>query len=219
MPRVPRRLIVIPDHPHHLILRGNNRRRLFSYPREHRFFLKRLLWSSREHGVPVHTNVQMSNHVHLVVTPRDHQQLSRFVGSFAQTYAQYRNRRRGSSGKLFEERYKCIPITSETQMGITAAYIELNPVRARVCGDPEDYRWTTFHEHCGSRGPEPLYSEIWQPSSWYVSLGRDERVRATAYRDWFEHYRARDDWSRVHGDRRRELDRKRFERPDRRSAI
>lgn len=219
MPRVPRSLTVVPNQPHHVILRGNNRRRLFSYPREHQFFLRRLLWSSREHGVPVHSNVQMSNHVHLVATPRDAQQLARFVGGFAQTYAQYRNRRRSASGKLFEERYKCIPITSEEQMAVTLAYVELNPVRASVCKEPENYRWTTYHRHCGFEGRELLFSELWQPSSWYVSLGADPVARANAFRDWFDHYRARDDWSDVYADPNPGSDQKRFERPNRRTAI
>jgi len=161
----------------------------------------------------------MSNHVHLVATPRDAQQLARFVGGFAQTYAQYRNRRRSASGKLFEERYKCIPITSEEQMAVTLAYVELNPVRASVCKEPENYRWTTYHRHCGFEGRELLFSELWQPSSWYVSLGADPVARANAFRDWFDHYRARDDWSDVYADPNPGSDQKRFERPNRRTAI
>lgn len=179
----------------------------------------RLLWSSREHAVPVHADVQMINHVHLIVTPREPEQLARFVRGFAQPFAQYRNRRRGSSGKLFEERYKCIPITSEEQMAVTATYIEMNPVRAGACGEPVDYRWTTFHQHCGSEGRESLFSQVWQPSSWYQSLGSDLEARAHAYRDWFDHYRALDDWSKVYGDPKRQRDARRFERPNRRKAI
>lgn len=179
----------------------------------------RLLWSSRKHGVPVHVNVQMSNHVHLIVTPRGHQQLARFVASFAQAYSLYRNRRRSSSGKLFEERYKCIPIASGQQMAITSAYVELNPVRASVCGEAEDYRWTTHQLHCGYAAREELLNEIWQPSPWYLSLGKNETTRAHAFRDCFDHYRARDDWSMVYGDPEPAHDEKRFERPDRRNAI
>jgi len=219
MPRVPRQLVVIPGHPHHIILRGNNRRRLFSYPREHRFFLMSMLKSRQKYGVPVHATVQMSNHVHLVATPSDHQQLARFVGSFAQTYSQFRNRSRSSSGKLFEERYKCIPITSDEQMAITTAYIELNPVRAGICAEPGNYRWSTFPQHSGAAGGERLVAKVWSPSSWYLSLGRDARLRAAVFRDWFEHYRVLDDWAQVYADPKAEGDQKRFERPDRRKAI
>lgn len=219
MPRIPRCLVVIPDHPHHVILRGNNRRRLFSYPREQRFFLTRLLEGSHKHGVPVHSTVLMTNHVHLIATPAGHEQLARFVGSFAQTYAQFRNRRRGSSGKLFEERYKCIPIRTDEQMAITMAYVELNPVRAGICAEPSDYRWSTFPQHAGCEGTEPLFEKLWSPSAWYASLGSDSSERAAVYGQWLDHYRALDDWSKVYGDPKRQADRKRFERPNRKRAI
>lgn len=219
MPRRARHLTVIPGHPHHLVLRGNNRRRLFSYQLEHTFFLRRMVNGSRELGVPVHTTVLMSNHVHLIVTPTDHHQLGRFVGSFAQPYAQFRNRRRGSSGKLFEERYRCIPIRSEEQMTITTAYIELNPVRAGLCSEPGDYRWSTYSLHAGHDGSDPLISRLWTPSSWYLSLGCAPIDRSAAYRDWFEHYRARDEWSDVYRDPPQKRGGKRFERPDRRRAL
>ena len=219
MPRVPRRLVVIPNHPHHVILRGNNRRRLFSYPREYRFFLRRVVQGSKERLVPVHTTMLMTNHVHLIVTPRGPQELSSFVRSFAQTYSQFRNRSRASSGKLFEERYKCVPIVSEEQMAITTAYIELNPVRAGISVDPGQYRWSTFAQHVGGATREPLLAELWEPSAWYMSLGSDPAQRAAAYCEWFEHYRARDEWSQVYGDPKRNTDRKRFERPNRKKAL
>jgi len=219
MARIPRHLIVIPHHPHHVILRGNNRRRLFSYPCEQRFFLMRLLEGSQKHGTSVHSTVLMTNHVHLVVTPTDHQQLARFVRSFAQPYAQFRNRRRGSSGKLFEERYKCIPIRSDQQMAITTVYVELNPVRAGICAEPGEYRWSTFPQHAGREGREPLFAKLWSPSAWYVSLGSESAERAAVFGEWLDHYRTLDDWSKVYGDPERQADRKRFERPNRKRAI
>lgn len=200
------------------MLRGNNRRRLFSYPRENRFFLSRLLQGSEKHRVPVHATMLMTNHVHLIVTPSDHVQLSRFVRYFAQRYAQFRNRSRGATGKLFEQRYKCVPIISEEQMAITTAYVELNPVRAEICSEPEAYRWSTYHQHAGYRAREPLISELWSPSDWYRSLGNDPNEQAAAFRDWFAVYRARDDWSQVYRGPEAEVDRKRFERPNRSSA-
>lgn len=218
MPRIPRRFLVIPQHPHHVILRGNNRRRLFSYPRERHFFLSRLLQGSEKQRVPVHAITLMTNHVHLIVTPCDYLQLSRFVRHFAQRYAQFRNASRGATGKLFEQRYKCIPIVSDEQMAITTAYVELNPVHAKICLEPEAYRWSTYPQHAGYRSHEQLISKLWTPSSWYQSLGSDPNERAAAFRDWFTYYRARDDWSQVYPASGLIDGRKRFERPDRSGA-
>ncbi len=160
----------------------------------------------------------MTNHVHLIVTPAGSRELAKFVKSFAQRYAQFRNQSRKASGKLFEQRYKCKPIRTEAQMAVTTTYIELNPVRAGICEDPGAYRWSTYLEHAGAAAAEPLLEKLWQPSAWYTSLGPTSEARATAYLDWFEHYRALDDWSEVYGDPKHPRDRKRFERPDRRQA-
>jgi putative transposase len=218
MPRQARRLVVLPHYPHHIVLRGNNRRRLFSREPEYRFFLSRLLRASRRFGVAVHSSVQMSNHVHLIVTPPGHEKLSKFVRCFAQPYAQFRNRRRSSSGKLFEERFKCIPIENERQMAVTTAYVELNPVRANLCETAHRYRWSTFPRHAGLESCEPLINRVWVPSSWYLSLGANPLERSGAFVDCFEHYRKRDDWTQVYGDPPSRPDQKRVERPDRRRA-
>jgi putative transposase len=161
----------------------------------------------------------MANHVHLVVTPDDYEQLARFVGSFSQSYSQYRNRSRDSSGKLFEQRYKCVPISTDKQMAVTTVYIELNPVRAQLCKDADAYRWSTHRLHAGHDEQDTLITDLWAPSSWYLSLGRNRRQRALAFRDWFAHYQACDDWSSVDPAPELRASRKRFERPDRRRAI
>lgn len=161
----------------------------------------------------------MTNHVHLMVTPSDHGQLARFVQSFSQSYSQFRNGSRNASGKLFEQRYKCVPITDEEQIAITTAYIELNPIRAKLCAEPEAYRWSTFAQHAGCEAKEPLVAKLWSPSAWYMSLGSEPGERVAVFRDWFAHYRARDDWSRVYRDPSAQGDGKRFERPNRSSSM
>ena len=184
MPRSPRHLGVVPNHPHHIIHRGN--------------FLSCLSRASERFGVPVHANTQMSNHVHLVVTPASQVELSTFVQSFAQRYAQYRNRHYRATGKLFEERFKCFPIRDEDHMAVTTAYVALNPVRAGICRRASDYRWSTFALHVGAEPEEPLIRRLWTPSSWFLSLGNDPAARSAAFEDWFHYYRARDDWRAVY---------------------
>lgn len=219
MPRRARYLTVAPGYPHHIILRGNNRRRLFSYKSDYRFFLSRMARASREHRVGVHCKVLMRNHVHLIGTPHDCESLSNFVRSFAQSYAQFRNRKRASSGKLFEERFKCVPIMSEEQMAITTVYIELNPVRAGICPTAQDYRWSTFRLHAGLDGTDPAIESLWTPSSWFRSLAPTRIERGLVYEDWFEHYRRRDEWAEVAKEKPRASDARRFERPDRKRVV
>jgi putative transposase len=160
----------------------------------------------------------MTNHVHLIASPPNSDALSRFVRATAQPYAQRRNRARGGSGKLFEERFKCVAIMTDEQMAITNVYVELNPVRAGICNDPGAYRWSTYAMHAGYGSADDFVRAVWTPSSWFRSLGENEPTRSLVYTDWFEHYRRRDEWKEVASGPARSTDRRRLERPDRRRA-
>ncbi len=95
------------------MLRGNNKRRLFSYAPDYRRMIGMISDALRQRLVFLHALVLMSNHLHALVTPYDSDALAAFVHPFAQRYAQYRNRRRGRPGKVFEERYQAIPVPNQ----------------------------------------------------------------------------------------------------------
>jgi len=197
MPRTAR--TVLPGVPHHVILRGNNRRRLFSYPRDYDHWLY-LIGRELETGdVALNAFCLMRNHVHLLATPEEESALSRFIKGVAQRYAQRRNRRLRASGKLFEERYYSKPMQSEAHLALATAYIDLNPVRAAITKTGDGYRWSTFATHAGSTPPSP-YVRLWSPSSWYLGLAPDSAGRVAAYRAWTEQRLAMDEWKDVQSD-------------------
>lgn len=184
--------IVLPSHPHHVILRGNNRRRLFSRPDDRRLFVHLTAASAERFDCKVNGFCAMTNHVHLVANPPVASALSQFVKCFAERYALLRNRAQGSSGKLFEERFVSIPILSERQLAVTLAYIELNPVRAGLVEHPSEYRWSTYALHTGRASA--LLPRLWTPSDWYRELGWDAAERAREYAAWV-------DWCATKGER------------------
>ena len=67
MPRTARQ--ILRGIPHHIVLRGNNRRRLFSYPRDYLFFLGLMSAQLIRSDVGMHALCLMPNHVHLLATP------------------------------------------------------------------------------------------------------------------------------------------------------
>jgi len=191
MPRTARQ--VLPEVPHHVVLRGNNRRRLFSYPRDYDFFIWLVGHGLEQCSIELNALCLMQNHVHLLLTPIDQSALSGFIKRIAQRHAQVRNKRFSTTGKLFEERFYSKPIQSESHLALATAYIDLNPVRAGIVDESAAYVWSTFRVHSGLRCPVGLES-LWSPTEWYERLGRNPNQRAAAYRDWAEECRARDDW-------------------------
>jgi putative transposase len=185
MPRSAR--IVLPDYPHHVIVRGNNRRRLFSYKNDYAKFLFLLGDVLPRDGTLLHALAMMTNHVHLVLTARDASAMAATVKSVAQRYAIYRNRRRESTGKLFEERYRCFPILGTEQLGVVTCYVDANPLRAGMVTDPVDYAWSTCALHSGERD-HGIPPGIWTPSPWYASLSDDPERRCARYGEQLRHY-------------------------------
>lgn len=177
--------LIVPGLPHHVILRGNNRRRIFSRSSDFLRFVRYVARALRTvEGCRLHALTMMSNHVHLIVTIAEAPQLGRFVKAFAQPYALVRNRLKEASGKLFEERFYRDPIAFDEKLANTTAYIDSNPLRAAIVDDPLDYPWTTYAIHAGRPERCRIPIEIWTPSPWYLALGDDPATRARRYAEF-----------------------------------
>jgi REP element-mobilizing transposase RayT len=100
--------------------------------------------------------------------------VSAFVKTLKQRYSMSYNGRHGRSGTLWEDRFKSVLVeNSESAKAAVAAYIDLNPVRAKVAADPKDYRWSGYGEACGGgrrarEGLAAVHASRWgeQPGDW-----------------------------------------------------
>lgn len=73
--------------------------------------------------------------------------LSHFVRELKLRFSKFYNARNERRGTLWEERFRCALIEGhDNALMNTAAYIELNPVRAGIVEDPLKYRWCSFTE-------------------------------------------------------------------------
>jgi hypothetical protein len=80
--------------------------------------------------------------------------VSAFVKTLKQRYSMSYNARHKRSGTLWEERFKSVLVeNAEGAKAAVAAYIDLNPVRAKTVADPKDYRWSGYGEACGGGKP------------------------------------------------------------------
>jgi putative transposase len=70
-------------------------------------------------------------------------------------YTRYFNQRYRKVGHLFQGRYKAILCDKEVYLLELIRYIHLNPVRAGMVRDPEEYPWTGHRDYLG-KGEENL---------------------------------------------------------------
>jgi REP element-mobilizing transposase RayT len=61
-------------------------------------------------------------------------------------FAQWYNRSHQRYGVLWAERFKSVLIQEGQALSAVAAYIDLNPLRAGLCEDPKDYRYSGYAE-------------------------------------------------------------------------
>jgi putative transposase len=142
MPR--RARIQLPGVPVHLIQRGNNRSACFYADEDYRFYLDHLTEQATKHRCAIHAWCLMTNHVHLLVTPRHADSLSRLMKALGQRYVQYINRTYRRSGTLWEGRFRSCLLQEEAYVLACYRYIELNPVRACLVAHPAEYRWSSY---------------------------------------------------------------------------
>ena len=175
MARLPR--LTLPDYPHHVIQRGNNRQNIFSTPAHFQYFLALLEEQSRKYEVAVHAYVLMNNHFHLLATPMaDNQGLPRMMQAVGRSYVRYFNDLTERSGTLWEGRYRSTLIQAEPYFLACQAYIDLNPVRAGITPEAADYPWSSHAHYVGMR-PDKLIT----PHALVWALGNTPFAREAAY--------------------------------------
>jgi putative transposase len=75
--------------------------------------------------------------------------LGEFMKGLLQRFTQWFNRVHVRSGTLWEDRFKSVIVEDGVAARTIAAYIDLNPVRARMVKDPAEYRWSSYGEAIG----------------------------------------------------------------------
>jgi putative transposase len=171
----------IPGIPQHVIQRGNNRCVTFVALEDYAFYLDCLKDGARRTGCDVHAYVLMTNHVHLLATPRSSGGISKMMQSVGRRYVRYFNQTYRRTGTLWEGRYKATLLDSESYLLVCHRYIELNPVRAGMVAAPGDYPWSSYGTHALGTSSTFLTSH-----PLYLLLGETPALRQSAYRALFD---------------------------------
>jgi putative transposase len=178
MSRLPR--FFAPGLPLHIIQRGNNRQSIFRGRHDLMLYRACLARAARDRGVAIHAYVFMTNHVHLLATPRLADSMPKMMQSIGRIYVKYFNSTYGRSGTLWEGRYKAAIVDDERYLLTCMRYIELNPVRAQMVASPDEFPWSSYSANaCGSE------DTLVEPHPIYRGLGPSPATRRVAYRQLF----------------------------------
>lgn len=179
MARLPR--IVVPGEPLHIMHRGNNRQDIFRSEEDMAHIKNDLAISLKKAHCSLHAYVLMTNHVHLLVTPKNRTELARFMQSVANRYVRYFNAKYHRTGTIWEGRFKSCLVDSDRYLFALYRYIEMNPIRAGIVQSTTDYPWSSYHYHALGK-PDKLVTE----HILYKGLGGDTAQRCSRYRQIFD---------------------------------
>jgi putative transposase len=173
MPRTAR--VVVPDVALHVRQRGNNGLPCFYRSSDYQIYLRYLLVFAARFGCMIHAYCLMTNHVHLLLTPRDMHACARLMKHLGQCYVQTLNKSLARTGTLWEGRFRSCLVPTPQYVLACYRYIELNPVQAGMVANAHDYPWSSHLANAAGR-----YDPLVSPHPAVHSLGRD------AYRNLFD---------------------------------
>jgi putative transposase len=151
MTRLPR--VVVPGLPHHVTQRGNRRQRIFFHDEDYVVYRRLLATYCRSSRTRVLAYCLMPNHVHLILVPADEYGLRDALAEAHRRYTRMVNFREGWRGHLWQERFHSC-VMDGRHLVAAARYVELNPVRARLCANPGGWTWSSAPAHLARQDDE-----------------------------------------------------------------
>jgi len=135
---------------YHITDRGNRREKIFYSNRDKEVFLKRLKEMLIKYTITCHAYCLMDNHYHLFIKTTK-PNLSQGIHYLNSAYANWFRNKHQITGPLFQGRFKSILVDVDNYALMLSAYIHLNPLRAGIIRQLEDYPWSSYLDYSNLR--------------------------------------------------------------------
>jgi putative transposase len=119
------------------------RRSIFQTERMARLFLDVLRENREKERFQIHEFVVMPNHFHALLTPGAKTSLEKSVQYIKGGFSFRAKKELGFAGEIWQEGYNEHRVKDASDYREHMRYIHENPVRARICGRPEEYEYSS----------------------------------------------------------------------------
>jgi len=152
---------------YHLINRGNCRAQIFYDRGDYRRFLALMREAQARVAIEVFACCLMPNHFHLLARARMGSDFAEWMHWLLTTHVRRHHVFNGSSGRLWQGRFKSFPIQEDGQFLTVARYVERNAVRAGLVRCAEEWPWGSLNWRHDPQCPFPLASSpVPLPGNW-----------------------------------------------------
>lgn len=145
---------------YHITARGNEQKDIFRNDKDRERFLGYLETAVGRYNATIHVYCLMGNHYHLLLSTPDGN-LSQIMRHINGGYTTWFNKRHNRYGHLFQGRYKAILVDADPYAGELSRYIHLNPVRAGMVRQPNDYPWSSYTTYSSKTKPPRWLTTDW----------------------------------------------------------
>ncbi|EKD55942.1 MAG: hypothetical protein ACD_58C00330G0003 [uncultured bacterium] len=119
----------------------------------------------------------MPNYVHMQVKTKNAYDFSLFMKKLNLAYFHYYRRNYDWVGHFWQDRFKSQPIGKDNYFIQCGKYIELNPVRAGIVNNPEDYSFSSYNYYSKRKRNHLITKDIF-----YNELGNNIKERQEKYK-------------------------------------
>ena len=146
---------------YHIYNRGNNQQLIF-FNRENYIHFLRLIrkYLIEENAADIISYCLMPNHYHLLAYLKV-DNFSNFMQKMTLSYVKAINKYYQRVGSLFQGRFQAIHVDRDEYLLQLTRYIHLNPVKANLVKNPEDWEFSSYREYVDlRRGNLPKVDEV-----------------------------------------------------------
>ncbi|MEA1994622.1 MAG: transposase [Campylobacterota bacterium] len=137
---------------YHITTRGIRKENIFYSDKDKKVFLDKMNETIDKYSFVCHAYCLMDNHYHLF-TKTPFANISQGMHYLNTSYANWFRAKHKITGSIFQGRYKSILVDEDSYALVLSAYIHLNPHRAGMVKNIEDYPFSSFLDYIGKRSP------------------------------------------------------------------
>jgi len=135
---------------YHIMMRGNEKRKIFLDDEDRRRFIYTLFEKASEEKSDIYAYCLMDNHIHLLLH-EDGANIARLMKRINVSFVYYFNKKYKRVGHLFQDRYKSEVVDNEEYLLAAVRYIHNNPVKAGIVSSPEEYWWSSYYDYINTK--------------------------------------------------------------------
>jgi putative transposase len=166
MARAPR--LITANECYHVINRGNQKARVFHNDADYSSFLTYMGEAQERLELPLLAVCLMPNHVHFVVRPRQDGDIAAWISWLFTTHVRRHHRKYGTTGRLWQGRFKSCLIQQDHHLLTVLRYVERNALAKNLVARAEDWRWGSLSWRGSREAPIALTAAPIDLPKWWA---------------------------------------------------